>query len=394
MSKDIELYYLSDDIYEQLYVITPAEKVIVNQNIVDLLDLSSNDLNSALMALIIPTGQTLYTIKVTFKGSPVSGLTVSGLQDLDSKQSVTMTTDSQGKVVGLGNSSSCSLTISGMSGYLDMKSGSISTSVSSSNIIASKTVTIDSNYQTPTFSSKYISSTSFKLWNTKIDIFAVGGGGSGAGFGRRQGGEGDYRATLPYATGGGSGYYITKTNVQVIRKQVAITIGSGAQAVSFYGLSNSNGNDGGNTIVRITGMSDIIANGGKGGIYGTSDYPSTSSVSGSGGGFESGGITIERNNYYAYSKPQSGESNTNVYPFGNSTYGLFGGGGGSCGLNADDYITDTCSFGGTPGGGSIYKDSLNGTNSGGGAAMTGSTSSQTVTTGAGGDGFVIIRVSP
>ena len=257
--------------------------------------------------------------------------------------------------------------------------------------------------------------TSSQVWTVPagirtIDVFCVGGGGSGGSY--PDGKKGATQTGGIYnGAGGCSGFTSTGRSIAVTPGQaLAVTIGAGGGAVtskfpyySYDGTFSSRwgakGNPGGNT-----SCAGITAAGGAGGIYDGSTGAGNNGAggrggSGGGGMYAVGGSDgsnggIYGNSFYYYSNGFGQGSTTRA--FGEPSNTLYAGGGGGCGA-----------AGGAGGGGA----GLTGTNGssawfpvagsgvantgggGGGITCGGSTNYGDCyqTSGAGGSGLVIIR---
>ena len=206
-----------------------------------------------------------------------------------------------------------------------------------------------------------------------IDVFLVGGGGSGAN-GCEQS-DGTYRDTY----GGGGGYTKTVRGVRIsTNTDYAITVGAGGASASAISQSGYNGGS--------TSAFGATANGGKGAVGFTgSSWTGSGGDGGSGGGGD-GGNGGSDGAGGSGGNPGKGQGTT-TREFGESSGKLYSGGGGGAVKGA----------GGAGGGGagcptgskSNGVDGIANTGGGGGA---GSRLEHPYThSGAGGSGIVIIR---
>lgn len=210
-----------------------------------------------------------------------------------------------------------------------------------------------------------------------VDVFLVGGGGSGG-----YGGSGNY------GSAGGGGYTTTSSGI-VLEAGVSYDLIIGAGGVTPY--SGNDGNDGGQTAIALLGSNIAYANGGYGGIKnGTPSYPRSAGAS--------GGASINTTAVGGYvggsdgSTPVNGGTGqgTTTREFGESTGDLYAAGGGGCEYNTAQQ------FGGLGGGGNgaVTASSIpstagiENTGSGGGGAGAGNLFGGST---AGGSGILIIR---
>lgn len=260
-------------------------------------------------------------------------------------------------------------------------------------------------------------------WIESVDIFVVGGGGSGA---AATSGTGYY----PKASGGAGGYTETILGQALSGKVLKVSIGAGgepihidpAESQSSYARDYENGNDGGTTSVTVDGVEIISAKGGNGGS--ANAYSDRASYcSGEDGGSGSGGCyymmvgdpgSDGSNGYNSSGDIYDGTSTTSGHggkgqgtttrKFGESEGELFSGAGGSA---AGYYNTDTCvgvqSAGAEGGGGDgfghhyasnaprVAGDATNYGGGGGAIAIKCDESQSIVTSGAGYQGLASIR---
>lgn len=199
-----------------------------------------------------------------------------------------------------------------------------------------------------------------------IDVFLVGGGGSGAWYDGKAGG------------GGAGGYTLTKKRIAInTQTPYSITIGAGAPSQSAQNHGTLPGNDGGNTTAF-----GFTANGGGGSTHlNGADGGSGGAGAGGNGGSDGGdGTTTSSHQPYRgmgqISTPGPNGETGNTREFGESTGKLYSGGGKSASGTA-----------GAGGGGTGAANT-----GGGGNNMTGSEpSSASRQANVGGSGIVVIR---
>lgn len=161
----------------------------------------------------------------------------------------------------------------------------------------------------------------------KIDIFAVGGGGSG-------GAAMDWVYSEPViyleAGGGGGGYTKTMFNVIVPEdnKKLEISVGAGGQGVRLNQRTGQGGRSGGDTSVNCFGTKDLIAPGGGGGEGNyRSGSPANGGAGGSGGGAAVDGLDTGANKIYPGTASEGGSNGASGNDVYNSHSGLTGKGG-------------------------------------------------------------------
>ena len=196
-----------------------------------------------------------------------------------------------------------------------------------------------------------------------IDIFCVGGGGSGSG---------GYRNIGYYAGGGGGGGKTATIRGYSVNPglQLSVVVGAGGAQVEFA----SEGNRGGDTYVTNGGTTIAYANGGLGGrSYGYGYGGAGGSAGGRGAyGHRTAGVNAENGGSDGESRDGASGQGTTTKAFGESWNTLYAGGGGGGG-NAQNYNTNR-GYGGSGGGGN------------GSDAMGASGSPGTWATGGGGGG--------
>lgn len=215
---------------------------------------------------------------------------------------------------------------------------------------------------------------------TKMDVFAVGGGG------------GSYSNGIDCGDGGGGGYAITQRNIAV----------SGGQAASIVVGAGGVGNNGSSSVVTING-SAVTAQGGKTGSKG------------SGGGSGGGGCRERRYSGYKYGG-RGGSDGSNGYSFGQnsdtdgSSYSsgqgtttrawgsgtLYAGGGGGGNGSSSLYGGAGGAGGGASGASARLAVNSASANTGGGAGGPGwtpdNTDSSAMPKGSGGSGIVLLHI--
>lgn len=238
----------------------------------------------------------------------------------------------------------------------------------------------------------------------KIDVFLVGGGGSG-------------NCAAGYASaGGGAGYAETVKGISVTSgSTIAITIGAGGNFVGWIQNSESYGHDGGQTICRVNNVA-YVANGGKGG----ESIAKNKSKGGNGGSAGGGALVAATDDGRFIAMYEGGSDGSDkgakwcdntatdiigkgqgrtTRAFGESTGTLYSGGGGSAGYcyNSRKSMAGGAGGGGAGGSGISGSSASKGgngtpnTGGGGGAGNTAHTSSEYGASGAGGSGIVIVR---
>ena len=247
------------------------------------------------------------------------------------------------------------------------------------------------------------------------DVFAVGGGGSGA--------RGSYyfwsdsdTSNATIASGAGSGYTKTWKKCSITGGKTFVTIGSGGAAIPAEtgNHGGQNGYSGGSTSVSFPGVGNLSASGGSGGACGNnwSSEKYDPVYSGPGGSGGSGGSVGGYNGMYNHTlilgaggsdgsagkdatyrntvTPGGAGQGTTTRAFGESSGTLYAGGG-----SGDAWSRVTAADGGAGGGGkgAVYKsgkeeqptDGLPNTGGGGGGGH------HSTRSGGGGSGLMIIR---
>ena len=206
-----------------------------------------------------------------------------------------------------------------------------------------------------------------------IDVFLVGGGGSGANGCEES--DGTYRS----ARGGGGGYTKTVRGVRIsTNTDYSITVGAGGASASAISQSGNNGGS--------TSAFGATANGGKGAVGFTGSAPTGSGGNGGSGGGGTSGNGGSDGAGGSGGDPGKGQGTT-TREFGESSGKLYAGGGGGAVKGA----------GGAGGGGAgcptaSGSNGVDGTaNTGGGGGAGSRLTHQYTHSGAGGSGIVIIR---
>lgn len=250
-------------------------------------------------------------------------------------------------------------------------------------------------------------------WVSSIDLFVVGGGGSGAAAQSRN------INRTPVASGGAGGYTSTALGQNIAGEVLSISVGAGGEQViaapedAIDSYLAKNGGDGGKTSIEIDGNEILSALGGKGGLGVTDSDGAGHGVSGGSG---SGGVS-------GYSVGEAGSDgsdggtvgsafkegcggagqNTTTRKFAEPDNTLYSGAGGSAGGLYSDETGRVQGVGGAGGGGdgtgtksSTIKalaalDATTYGGGGGGVALTNETGFGTVVSGAGYQGLASIR---
>ena len=263
------------------------------KSLLGLSELSGPD--DAFIALYIGPGKYGYRVKVLFPdGTPVSGVTITGINALPGRNLIT---DSNGTALGVSNLSS--VNISSTSPHIDLNKPAPQ-QVVSTGTITDVTLTLSKNSSLIVYtSSTTLHKNSFSKFVKTIDISAVNGGGNGA-HGSNNGGGG---------SGGASGY---SKNVPIPNDTMVLTVGG------------------------ILGTSQIKIDGAVHSF--TKSYPSLS-----GGGHSSG-----------YGAHPGGDGRTGVHVFDDASLPIIGSsGGGGANINNFDYSVEpnTTVYGGNGGSG-------------------------------------------
>lgn len=205
-----------------------------------------------------------------------------------------------------------------------------------------------------------------------IDVFLVGGGGSGANGCEES--DGTYRSTY----GGGGGYTNTVRGVRIsTNTDYAITVGAGGASASAISQSGYNGGS--------TSAFGATANGGEGAVGFTGSSPTGHGGNGGSGGGGSGGSGGSDGGNGSGVSVGTGQGAT-TREFGEAGGNLYSGGGGGAVNGA----------GGAGGGGAgcptaSGSNGVDGTANTGGGGGAGSRLTSSTHSGAGGSGIVIIR---
>lgn len=231
-----------------------------------LLGLPSNSTpDDAFQALFLTsTGGNVFSLTVLYPdGTPWAGLTLSGVTNL---QGGPATTDSEGKA--LVSSQSSNPTVTGANDYIDINP--INQRLSKdSGIVTYVTIRTTTNNANVNKIVKVTNDTSFKVskFITRMDVGLCGGGGGG--------GDGFDSGSTYGGGGGGDGWIESRNGIQpsTYGNTINITIGKGGEPgdnnrdYSGDEYLSFAGEDGGNTIFRISGGQGLTltAQGGQGG---------------------------------------------------------------------------------------------------------------------------------
>jgi len=236
------------------------------------------------------------------------------------------------------------------------------------------------NWKMKIKSSGTLKFTSLGCFANGIDVFCVGGGGSGAHAINMS--EGTNRAT----GGGAGGKTTTKKNVVVaINTPYTITVGAGGTGVARLSAGNAGGETSAFDVKAAGGTGGTTTgaggSGGSGGGGGGEEVEGTTKAGGKGGSDGSAGGA-------GYRGAGSGQTDT-TKEFGETTGTLYAGGGGGGGYNSSNAGSGGSGGGGA--GGAYQSVGTPGTtNFGGGGGGTGR-STTSGTSAAGGSGVVVIR---
>ena len=343
MAKDIEMNYKGQDGgYEVLY----PENMSYGSYLGEALDLAfgfdRGTVQDALALLGGKHGYNCYVYKITLKdleGNPVSGVKLLNLKEVEGS-GYTTTTDENGVALGAWSESTYNFIISPP--YIDWED--IRPNMVATNYYAEAEFTFSKRSGVINIAGS--TSHSFSSLSDPIDIYAVGGGGSGGV---------NCGLTQRAVSGGGSGYITIAENVEVKGKTINITIGAKGSGVNTNNGSVKEGRSGGNTSISYyQGNTICTAKGGEGGktgnvVQGDEDYGGCSGASGNSGSGCCAGAVINGRWQYAvtdggsdgnsgeelpaslrnYFTPGQGEGKS-CYPFGDvdSRFYIGGGGGG------------------------------------------------------------------
>lgn len=197
---------------------TPLNKAsLLKDATASLLGLSTDAVpDDAFVALVLGQGVYGYRVRVQLAdGTPVEGVTVSGIQPLTGS---TLVTGADGTV--LGKSASASVTIGCTSPYIDQKAPAAQT-VTKTGTITDVTLTLENDTDVLTITSSQTISTKFSKLCTSFDICAVGGGGGGGSY--------DQMSVVDRTTGGsgaGGGYTLGLNPTGV--ESILTTVGAAA----------------------------------------------------------------------------------------------------------------------------------------------------------------------
>lgn len=239
-----------------------------------------------------------------------------------------------------------------------------------------------SNWKIKFLTSGTFTVTKLNGWNGQLDVFLVGGGGSGA-VGAWSNGDG---------CGAGAGGYTKNVKAVTVTVGVAypIVVGAGGNRAtpgsnlgkkggdtSAFGVSASGGEGGGNY------------SGGAGGSGGGAGVWGSNRTAGDGGSDGSDGANAaHESGTFIGGKGQG----TTTREFGESSGNLYAGGGGGA-FNGGSTATGTSGSGGDGGGGNGSRDigADGATNTGGGGGGSGKAAANGNVGSAGGSGIVVIR---
>lgn len=341
--------------------------------------------------LAIMPGRYKIGVHVTVNGTAASGVTVHGITNANGGA---VSTNSAGYAEGYTYERTATLSVDKQ--YTDVPAKTVTVNTNGNAFTETTIALVSTSGQLEVTSSQMVRfSTAVKT----VDIFAVGGGGSGA----------VHAATNAAASGGAGGYTKTQLGVTVVANQVVCTIGAGgaARTISAGKTGASSGAAGGTTSAK-TGSVTVTANGGSGGTLGTG----TNGGSGSGGtdslnnavgtGGSNGSAGGVGGNYAG----GTGQGTTTT-AFGSGTGTKYSGAGAGAAASFS-YDRDCLGAPGSDGGGDAYSGYYNrypisavtagsatvpGSGGGAVAIAAGNTSSSSAvySSGAGADGLVILR---
>lgn len=275
--------------------------------------------DDAFLALLIGVGTYGYRVKIQLEdGTPVEGSTVSGIQALTGS---TLVSGPDGIV--LGKSTSNSVTISCTSPYIDHRPSNNQV-VTSTGTITDVTIVLDHAVGIVKITSSIVAKISHL--SKTVDITAVGGGGGGGATALKS-------DTQYYGGGGGGGNSEHALGVDIVKRSLEISIGSGGVGTRVNTgsttLEKELGSPGGTTNVKFqnTLAAIVSASGGELGHdvlhHGNNDGgASRNGGNGSKGGNNAGGMNEPRNG-----------SDCKEHIFGDPTLSLVGCGGGGGGVN-------------------------------------------------------------
>ena len=268
MPKNIEMSVLnSEGSYDVLYPATKSEITILSEKIIEQFGLEDgavidNALNLLFRLVAGSSTQFAVGVNVSLNGEPLVGYVVNGLEPIIGDSVVT---DDSGYAFGYAPQEKVTLSINPNWVDVDNYSQELDTQ---GKVFTEITVNFVRNNirELDITSSKTIK---FSKLTTKVDFFAVGGGGGGAV-------EGDYSywEGLASALGGGGcgGQTNTLLNWTNVGEEIQCIIGSGGTGANLPSRFESdvsyNGNNGGNTIIKVGSNNILTANGGDGGLAG------------------------------------------------------------------------------------------------------------------------------
>lgn len=252
----------------------------------------------------------ILNVTVTVDGTPVSGVTVEGIQQEDGSPCVT---DSSGKTSGICATSST--TITAISPFVDVDNVSKVVDTTSVSTNTSIEMTSKSSGNITVTSSKQMR---FSPSRTSVTYFIVGGGASGvAAFCTI-----DFNYT--YAINGSSGGYTDTGVIDPSDDMITITIGKGGQSRHLTPNSSSDGNfesgsSGGSTSISGNKIGTKTAKGGNGGTRYSNHQMEAITINGANGGSGGGGASITVTNTYHICAGNGGSNGSDGYSNGGST---------------------------------------------------------------------------
>lgn len=386
---------------------TPLNKsTLLSDAACDLLEIpQTSTVNEAFLRLAVGVGKYGYTVHFQWPdGTPMVGYQVSGLTAIDGSA---LTTDDTGTVFGISSATRVYVQLS-QNEYFDIDT--VGGTLTSTGMLTEGT--FKAKVRTGTF--PYIDSSrsalKFSQWAPRVDICAVGGGGSG-GAAYLYTGNGPVIAIA--ACGGAGGYVNVLRNYNPAGKTLTVTIGAGGSSVSASKSSpDRSGNAGGTTSVTVGGSTLVSANGGNGGDagYDGDAYNQGASAYGysTNGGSGAGGCVAIANvsNVTEARVGASGENGADgegagTYPGkGQGTTTTFAGimyssAGGGAAYATANRTEDQDEKPGAPGAGAgkVNGNGGNGTTKGAGGGGTAASSGGGGTSGAGAGGRVIIKTA-
>ena len=362
MSRNIEMNYKTDTVYEPLYPQTTCDMVIdlLNTDTKSLMGLpttaTGDDAFRELFLAITLDGRALINFTVTGNdGTPCKGVQIESSAFCDSNGNLTPTvvTDDEGKVSVFCNNTSVAVSVSQYGNFEDWEHNY---TVVFGEQYEENVTLIRRNFLKITTSCNL----KFSPEIVRVDVTSVGGGGNG--------GRGDqrdlYRGTS--GGGGGGGYCVVMENRSFVVSQInSCVIGSAGGTSSFLGViaeggqeggcpSAGEGNGRGGDGVSTTIQQVITGNQGQSGtVLGYSSFTESIYYGGGGGSGSlrstSPGLGSGYGGNGGYGNTSSSTSTTLRGENGQNGFGG-GGGGGGCHFASDDR---TYALGGTGGSGCV-----------------------------------------